>query len=241
VELTILGCSGTYGAPAGGACSGYLLRSDATTVWVDCGSGTLVNLAYHVPIEELTGIVVSHSHVDHWMDLSGYLYACRYGFHRRAVPVYAAPMVADQLRAVVGDFADVFAWTEIDEHARIEIGSIACSFSRTDHPVPTFAVAAEADGKRVVYSADTGPGWSPTAFERADLLLIEASLQDATPANSVHLTARQAGERARAANARKVVLTHVFPLLDPAISAAEAADAFGDEVMLAAPHLTLTV
>lgn len=241
MELTVLGCSGTYGAPAGGACSGYLLRSGATTVWLDCGSGTLVNLAHHVPIEELDGIVVSHSHVDHWMDLTGYLYACRYGFKRSAVPVFAAPLVQDRLDSVVGDATDVFEWSTVDEHRTVSIGEIAFRFSRTDHPVPTLAVEAQADGKRIVYSADTGPGWSPAAFDPADLLVIEASYQDASPPNPVHLTARQAGEIGRASHARRLMLTHLFPRIDPMISVAEASDAFGRDVILAAPHLSLTV
>ena len=41
MELTVLGCSGSYGAPLGGACSGYLLRDGDTAIWMDCGNGTL--------------------------------------------------------------------------------------------------------------------------------------------------------------------------------------------------------
>ena len=44
VELTVLGCSGSYGAPAGGACSGYLVRAGDANIWMDCGNGTFANL-----------------------------------------------------------------------------------------------------------------------------------------------------------------------------------------------------
>ena len=37
--LIVLGCSGSYGAAAGGACSGYLLRAGGTNIWLDCGNG----------------------------------------------------------------------------------------------------------------------------------------------------------------------------------------------------------
>ena len=40
MELTVLGCSGSYGAPAGGACSGYLVRAGDANIWMDCGNGT---------------------------------------------------------------------------------------------------------------------------------------------------------------------------------------------------------
>ena len=51
LSVTVLGCSGTF-ASAGGACSGYLVRSDATTIWLDCGPGTLGNLQRHVDLAE---------------------------------------------------------------------------------------------------------------------------------------------------------------------------------------------
>ena len=48
-------------------------------------------------------------------------------------------------------------------------------------------------------------------------------------------------EAARAAAARRLVITHLWPALDPVASAAEAAEAFGHDVTLAAPHLVLRV
>ena len=48
VELTVLGCSGSYGAPAGGACSGYLVRTGDAVIWMDCGNGSFANLQQHV-------------------------------------------------------------------------------------------------------------------------------------------------------------------------------------------------
>ena len=54
VELTVLGCSGSYGAPAGGACSGYLVRAGDATIWMDCGNGSFANLQQHVDPVELS-------------------------------------------------------------------------------------------------------------------------------------------------------------------------------------------
>ena len=48
MELTVLGCSGSYGAPAGGACSGYLVRAGDAVIWMDCGNGTFANLQQHI-------------------------------------------------------------------------------------------------------------------------------------------------------------------------------------------------
>ena len=49
VELTVLGCSGSYGAPAGGACSAYLVRAGDATIWMDCGNGSFANLQQTQP------------------------------------------------------------------------------------------------------------------------------------------------------------------------------------------------
>ena len=53
MDLTVLGCSGSYGAPAGGACSGYLVRAGDANIWMDCGNGTFANLQQHIDPAEL--------------------------------------------------------------------------------------------------------------------------------------------------------------------------------------------
>ena len=35
MELTVLGCSGSFGGAGGAACSGYLLQSNGTSIWMD--------------------------------------------------------------------------------------------------------------------------------------------------------------------------------------------------------------
>jgi ribonuclease BN (tRNA processing enzyme) len=46
---------------------------------------------------------------------------------------------------------------------------------------------------------------------------------------------------ARAAEARRLVLTHLWPTLDPNVSVAEGSEAFGAPVTLAAPNMTLHI
>ena len=68
LTVTVLGCDGSYAGPDG-ACSGYLVSSGDTHVWLDCGPGTLANLQRHIDLHDLSAIVVSHSHPDHWAEL----------------------------------------------------------------------------------------------------------------------------------------------------------------------------
>jgi ribonuclease BN (tRNA processing enzyme) len=66
-----------------------------------------------------------------------------------------------------------------------------------------------------------------------DVLLAEATLQDASEPYLFHMSARQAGELATAAGARRLLLTHIPPSVDPAISLVEAADSYTGRLGLA--------
>jgi ribonuclease BN (tRNA processing enzyme) len=122
------------------------------------------------------------------------------------------------------------------------VGGIDLAFSRTDHPPPTMAVALTHGDHRLIYTSDTGAQWSPEVFGAgADLILSEATYQHDDIRAPIHLSARQAGELARAAKAKQLMLTHLWPALDPIASVAEASEAFGRGVTLAAPHLVTHV
>ena len=84
LTLTVLGCSGSYPGP-GQACSGYLVRSGGTTVWLDAGTGTLANLQLHVGLDQVDAIVLSHQHPDHWSDIDNFYVACKYVVQRQDV------------------------------------------------------------------------------------------------------------------------------------------------------------
>jgi ribonuclease BN (tRNA processing enzyme) len=238
VELTVLGCSGSYGAPVGGACSGYLVRCDDAVIWMDCGNGTFANLHQHVNPNDLTAVVITHAHADHCVDIYGLHVLYKWGIQRQGFPVYAPEGVEKTLEGLVGEWTDTFDWHLAGDGDRAVIGDAKIRFARTDHPLPTVAVDIAHNDKRLVYTADTGPGWSVEAFDPgADLVLSEATYQHDDIRAPIHLSARQAGEAARAARARRLMLTHLWPMLDPLASVEEGSEAFGHAVSLAAPHL----
>lgn len=244
MDLTVLGCSGSYGAPAGGACSGYLVRHGSSAIWMDCGNGTFARLQEHVSVEDLDAVVITHEHPDHCVDIYGLHVLLRFGLARTGFPVYGPEGLARRLGQLVdGDWGDTFEWNEIEEATGATVGEIGLRFSRTDHPPPTYAVEAAAAGRRLVYTADTGRGWSCDAFGTgADLVLSEATyLADGTQPDYPHLTAREAGTAAREAGARRLMLTHLWPTIDPRRAVAEGSEAFGADAELAAVNLTCRV
>lgn len=242
LTLTVLGSSGTYAGPDG-ACSGFLVRSDTTTLLLDAGPGTLANLQRHVPLEQLDGIVLSHSHPDHWLELPVLRNALKYVLGREGVPVHTTAEtlgLAEQLCS--GGLTPTFVPHVIRDGSALQVGDLTLRCSRTDHPVETLGVRVDADGRSLAYSADTGPGWSIGELGRVDLALCEATfLHDSADRNPVHLTAHQAGELSREARAGRLVLTHVLPTGSVPLAMEEAADAYGAPVEHAAMHRSFDV
>ncbi|HEX5616044.1 MAG TPA: MBL fold metallo-hydrolase [Acidimicrobiia bacterium] len=238
MELVVLGCSGSYGSSTRGACSGYLVRAGRERIWVDCGNGTFANLQEHVHPSELSAVIVTHAHPDHSVDLYGLHVLYRYGLELTGLPVFAPEGVEQTLRTfVAGDFGATFDWRLVADGDKAEVGDVVVEFSRTDHPPPTMAVQLTHDARRLVYTSDTGPAWSPDAFGAgADLVLSEATYPHDDIKAPIHLSARQAGELARAARARRLVLTHFWPTIDVDAAAAEGAEAFGDSIEVAEVH-----
>jgi ribonuclease BN (tRNA processing enzyme) len=230
LTVTVLGASGSYPGP-GGACSGYLLDDGTTRVWVDAGSGTLANLQRHIGLDQLDAVVLSHEHPDHWSDLEAWHVVCQYRLGRTAFPVYAPAGLRD--RTYEPD-SPALAWHDIAGGDTATVGTMAFTFSRTDHGPETLAMRVDAGGRSLGYSADTGPGWSLAALGPGlGLALCEATLPIEQEDTLTHLTARQAGASAREAGAGRLVLTHLWPSLDPDRSRAEGAEAFGGPVEVA--------
>lgn len=229
LKLTILGRCGSYPG-VGQACSGYLVRSDATTLMVDAGSGTLANLQRHVQLEDLDGIVLTHEHPDHWTDLTGLYVATKYYLRRKRVPVFAPASVRDH---VYYNDAPI-DWQVVTDGSRVEFGDMTMRFSRTNHPPETLGVRIDAAGRSFAYSSDTGTPWSFASLgDGIDLGLCEATFLASGERRPHHMSARDAGAMAREAGVDRLVLTHLEPGTDPEASRREATQAFGKPVSVA--------
>ena len=230
-SITVLGSDGSYPGP-GGACSGYLVRADGFSTWLEAGPGTMANLQLHVPLDRLDAAVVSHSHADHCSDLESLYVAMRYFVGRQGFPVY----VPEGLHASVKSehFDGTFEWHVVSDGDTAELGPARWTWRRTDHPVETMAARAETDGRALGYSADTGPAWKFSDLgEGLTLALVEASLTTEAEGTMQHLSARQAGAAAAGAGAERLLLTHLTPPRDRAQAREEAEASFGAQVDLA--------
>ncbi len=75
----------------------------------------------------------------------------------------------------------------------------------------------------------------------ADLFVAEATYQDASSKAFFHMSATQAAEHAKAAGAKRLMLTHILPTLDREVSRDEAAAAFDGVIDLAEDGTTIEI
>jgi ribonuclease BN (tRNA processing enzyme) len=251
-EVIVLGGSGTFPGP-GAACSGYLFKSATTNLWVDCGPGSFGNLQRHIKVSELTGILLTHLHLDHVVDLYPFLYALRYGpgaGEPAGFPVFAPPGAAEflgRLASPDGDgdptFGGYLTFHEISDSIIPTVGDMELRFARTRHPVETYAVRITANSQAVAYTADTGPSAAVTNFVwGANLLIAEASLQKTSKELAdLHMSAAEAGAMATQACVSQLLITHLVPGLDPAVSLEQARREFRGELGVATDNLRIMV
>lgn len=249
MKLTILGS--TAGAPSRtNPASGYLVEQGDTTIWMDAGTGTFMELAERIDPGTLDAVVISHVHVDHCSDIFGLYGYLAYGPGGQ-VPVKvfipeggAAHMAAFARGTGEHIFNNVLDFEEVKPGEKASVGGIEIRFGEAIHPVPAVVTRLEADGSSLVYSGDTGPGGDLIEMASGcDLLLCEASIQGVRDNQTYpyHLTAAEAGEAATRAGSGQLVLTHIGALLDPEQSLEEAAGVYAGSIAYAAPGSTFEI
>jgi ribonuclease BN (tRNA processing enzyme) len=247
VRLTVIGCSGSVPGPASAA-SCYLLQAphDGRTfsLVLDLGSGAFGPLQTHLAPTDVDAVALSHLHADHCLDMTALYVARKYGpgSPAPAIPVHGPSATADRLArgydlptspGMTAEF-DFRSW---QPGGTTRIGPFDVRVQRVTHPVETYAVRVEHDGRSVVYSGDTGPCRRLVELARdADLLLCEASfVESGDNPPHLHLTGREAAEHARDAGVGRLVLTHVPPWTSSEEVLGEALGVFDGPVELAVP------
>jgi ribonuclease BN (tRNA processing enzyme) len=197
---------------------------------------------------DLDALIISHLHVDHCCDVFPLYHYLRFGAAERPpLPLIVPEGAFDRLAAFVdsgtGSRLTEFFAPHIPEMGReLLLGSMTFRFGLGDHPVPTLQLKAEAAGRSMAYSADTGLGSDLAALAAGtNTLLCEATFQGAAKPAPHHLTAAEAGGIARQAGVERLILTHLTPTLDPQQSIAEAVAEFDGDVMVAAPGLEVLI
>ncbi len=240
---------------AGGAQSGYLLSEHGYGLLLDCGGGVFAKLRALRDPAQVDAVLISHLHADHVLDLLPFGFALAQGLaglRGRRPPLWVPPggaAVLDRFTQTLGmgrQITAAFAVTEYDPALPLRLGPLTVSFCEVPHYVRTWACdLRSAEGTRLTFGADCGPSDAIAEFARAtDLLMLEAT-EGPGPHRGAgfrgHLTAAEAGELARLACARRLLLTHYSDTAARQQLQAAAEAGFGGPVELAAEGCSYVV
>lgn len=215
MKLTVLGMNGPY-PQAQGACSGYLVEAGEKRIQLDLGCGTLAALTALAAPEALTALVFSHWHFDHCSDALPLIYRLADQAGERVLPVYGPVDDMSPVRAALKACPAVHL-TDLAPGDTLDLAGVTLRAFAARHPVPALMLRLEAEGKTLCYTGDTNTVDGLTDFARgADLLLADGLFPEAMWAEGKpHLAAAMTAALARDAGAKRLVVTHLNPAIDP--------------------------
>lgn len=215
MHLDIVGSAGSYPAPDS-SCSSYLVRSGETSILLDAGNGSQSHLYGLIEPGDLSAIVISHSHVDHFADLIGIYHYLKYARPpKRPIPIFSTSEVLEKVKYLVGPGSidrSIFNLNATTAGSEIQIDHMFMRFYHANHPVPTLITRLRDHHSSMCYGADGDLSKELfAASEDADLLLGESTWVERTddfPAG-LHLDALNLASLAQSSRVRQLVITHV--------------------------------
>jgi ribonuclease Z len=218
VKLTFLG-TGAACPTTARSVSAVAIEIGSSTLLLDCGEGTLRQIARYGVNPNICAVFISHTHGDHILGLPGLIHGLALAGRTAELTLFApsssGPLMAEVVRAGTGCDGLPFsvAIRAVRSGVPLAAGGVIVSPIAVQHRGLAFGYALRSCGALLVYSGDTRPCSEITRAARgADLLIHEATFgagEDARAKETGHSTAAEAGSVAREAGARRLVLTHI--------------------------------
>ena len=244
MELVTVGTGTVAPSARRTAACHWVTRGDLRLL-LDCGAGSLHRLAeFGLPWQQVTHVILTHFHPDHWGELPMLVYALKYTAQpARTEPfvILGPPGVVQLLRTLAEGYG---SWL-LDPGFPIGILDLRdgepfplnADVSLETFPVPhtdeSVALSLVSPEGRLVYTGDTGPSSELARWATGcDLLLAECSLPESM-AMDIHLTPERAGDLAKEAAAKRLVLTHFYPPVETSDPAKLAGKRFAGPVTAA--------
>jgi ribonuclease BN (tRNA processing enzyme) len=195
------------------ATSSFLLEQDGFRCLFDCGSGVIAAVQNYIELRNIDAVVISHYHADHIADIGVLQHAAMIGMQLKEwetpLPIYAHDEDEEAFKQL--SFKGVTEGRALKVEQPVQIGPWEVSFCETVHPVYCLAMKFSANGKSVVFTADTSWQEKLVGFAKgADLLVAESNLYEKyIGVIEGHMSGSQAGTLAERAGAQKLLLTHL--------------------------------
>lgn len=244
MRLTTLG-TGTISLTPGRACAGHLVEAGGARILLDCGSGVVHRMAEHgADWWAITHVALTHFHPDHIGDLATLIFAWKWGRYpevRAPIEIIGPPGTAALLGNLVAAFGDYitdpgFPLTvrELVPDVEVELAlGVRLTARQVPHTEESVAYSVEHEGRRIVYTGDTGYDETLGLWAAgAAVLLCECSLPSSM-AVPTHLTPEQCGDLAALAQPRLLALTHLYPPVEQIDVRAIIGARFAGEVAIA--------
>ena len=240
--VTFLGTSGSV-VTKNRMCAGILFQDKL----IDVGFGVLVNLLRSgTRLEGINDVYVTHRHSDHIGDFTGLVWAMAMDRRTKSLRVVSSSSTAAALERILDLQSTPEDWVKFDI-VFVRPEDVSAKFSTTLHEPENLAYRFETKRGDLVYAGDTARSEKISEFAKGcDLLIHEATFldgQESIAAITSHSTARDAGNTAKLAKARRLALTHFSPENEGAEKQylAQASSVFDGQVIVARDLQTITV
>jgi ribonuclease BN (tRNA processing enzyme) len=249
MRLTVLGAGPAYTDRPGASGAAYLLRHAGSSLLLDLGQGSFPRLAGEMEPADLDGILVSHLHPDHFVDLVALRHYLRYERAPARVRVVGPPGLADRIDALHGEPGFSAASLDVDalDAGTFRIGELEVTSGRVAHTASSFGFRVSPvdrpSGVGLVYSGDCGRATDLDPLVRpGDVLLCEVSFGPGpVPAGAQHLDGPAVGDLARRVGAGSLLLTHLQMGFDRDATVASVRDRYGGPITLVDPGFETTI
>ena len=246
MKLTVVGCAPAYTRRPGAASSCYMVEHDDRAVLLDMGQGTFAELTRYRAAEDLDGVLVSHLHADHLVDLVPLRHYLLYEAEAPGkVALHGPRELRHRFDAFQGEgFLDCLTGDGL-EPGVFELSGIRVEARHVTHIEDSYAFrvsTAGTDGPGLVYSGDCARADDLLPLLHAgDTLLCEAAFGAGPSGGGGHITSQEAARVAAQSGAGRLILTHILDRHDAERAEQAAAEHYSGEVMLARPGLQVSV
>lgn len=219
ITITTLGSISPY-SKENMNCPGFLIEYQTYKILLDCGNGIIRLLHFPSDLNNLH-VFLTHFHSDHIGDIGSLQYAsfCHHnlGNLSKKIQIYLPDNDFRFNRAAILSNKESFAdYHSIQEKQSNQIGDFLISFEDNhSHSIESYMIKLQSQNFKLVYTSDIGTSNINGIINFAkdsDLLICESSFLEAhNSSTKTHMTASKAGEIAKLAQVKQLLLTHFWP------------------------------